>query len=151
MGDFTHFFCKSHKLHVFRGQNFVVAILYLVYFALKYMYFEDLGVTSRENEVTNHLLSSFWKIQEHGNLRISENDNDIQFVTLFSEIREQPSSSPKTQRFSEKAHLIWSIWAPRAPFVIYTPIYIWSHHPVLAKTLRDNVKVAEGTQDRIQA
>ena len=66
------------------------------------MYFEDLGVTSRENEVTNHLLSSFWKIQEHGNFRISENDNDIQFVTLFSEIRKQQSSSPKTQRFSEK-------------------------------------------------
>ena len=27
----------------------------------------------------------------------------------------------------QKPHLIWSIWAPRAPFVIYTPI--WSHHP----------------------
>ena len=30
----------------------------------------------------------------------------------------------------QKPHSIWSIWAPRAPFVIYTP-HIWSHHPVL--------------------
>ena len=29
----------------------------------------------------------------------------------------------------QKPHLIWSIWAPRAPFVIYTP-HIWSNHPV---------------------
>ena len=58
-----------------------------------------------------------------GSLRFSENEDNIQFVTLFSEIREQPSSSPKTQRFAKKTHLIWSIWAPRAPFVIYAPIY----------------------------
>ena len=27
----------------------------------------------------------------------------------------------------QKPHSIWSIWAPRAPFVIFT-LYIWSHH-----------------------
>ena len=31
----------------------------------------------------------------------------------------------------EKPYWILSIWAPRAPFVIYTPKYGWSPHPVL--------------------
>ena len=65
-----------------------------------------------------------------GSSRFSENEDSIQFVTLFSEICEQPSSSPKTKRLPKKIHLIWSIWAPRAPSVIYTP-HIWSHHPML--------------------
>ena len=30
----------------------------------------------------------------------------------------------------KKTHSIWSIWAPRAPFVISAPP-IWGHHPVL--------------------
>ena len=33
-------------------------------------------------------------------------------------------------RFAKKTHSIWSIWAPRALFVIYTP-HISSHQPVL--------------------
>ena len=28
-----------------------------------------------------------------------------------------------TGEICQKLHSIWSIWAPRAPFVIYTPIY----------------------------
>ena len=42
-------------------------------------------------------------------------------------------SSPELVMAGEickKTHSIWSIWAPRAPFVIFPPP-IWGHHPVL--------------------
>ena len=65
MCDLSQFLLQISQITCLQMENFVVAILYLVYFALKYMYFEDLWVKSRKNEVTNHLLSSFWKIQEH--------------------------------------------------------------------------------------
>ena len=40
------------------SSDFIVVIMYLVYFALKHMYFEDLWVKSRKfpkMKVTNHL------------------------------------------------------------------------------------------------
>ena len=45
MGDFTHFFANLTNTYL-EMENFVFAILYLVYFALKCMYFEDLLVES---------------------------------------------------------------------------------------------------------
>ena len=50
-------------------ENFVVAILYLVYFALKYMYFEVLWVKSSKfpkMRTTYGMKSSFLEIREHG-------------------------------------------------------------------------------------
>ena len=48
MGDLSHFFLQISQITCLQMENFVVAILYLVYFALKYMYFEDLWVKSCE-------------------------------------------------------------------------------------------------------
>ena len=43
MGDLTHFFLQISQITYLQMKNFVFAILYLVYFALKYMYVEDLS------------------------------------------------------------------------------------------------------------
>ena len=42
------FFLQMSQITCLQIENFVVAIVYLVYFALKYMYFEDPWVKSRE-------------------------------------------------------------------------------------------------------
>ena len=43
MSDLNHFFLQISQITYLQMENFVFAILYLVYFALKYMYFEDLS------------------------------------------------------------------------------------------------------------
>ena len=48
MGNLSQFFLQISQITCLQMENFVVAILYLVYFALKYMYFEDLWVKSCE-------------------------------------------------------------------------------------------------------
>ena len=45
-GRFDPFFLQISQIIYLQMENFVFAILYLVYFALKYMYFEDLWVKS---------------------------------------------------------------------------------------------------------
>ena len=47
-GRFDPFFLQISQIIYLQMENFVFAILYLVYFALKYMYFEDPWVKSRE-------------------------------------------------------------------------------------------------------
>ena len=42
-GRFDPFFLQISQIIYLQMENFVFAILYLVYFALKYMYFEDLS------------------------------------------------------------------------------------------------------------
>ena len=42
-GRFDPFFLQISQITYLQMENFVFAILYLVYFALKYMYFEDLS------------------------------------------------------------------------------------------------------------
>ena len=49
MGYFNQFFLEISQMTRLQMENFVVAILYLVYFALKYMYFEDLWVKKLRN------------------------------------------------------------------------------------------------------
>ena len=104
-------------------------------------------------------VESLWTWQEHcrlreedGTSRISEYEGYIRIVTFIFGNSRKPRkghlfcglkniffvvfflfSSPAFRLAGEicqKTHSIWSIWAPRAPFVIYTP-HIWSHHPVL--------------------
>ena len=68
MGDLSHFLQIS-QITCLQMENFVVAILYLVYFALKYMYFEDLWLKSREIlkiMATYGVWPSFSEIHEHG-------------------------------------------------------------------------------------
>ena len=48
MGDLSQIFLQISQIIYLQMENFVVAILYLVYFALKFMYFEDLWVKSCE-------------------------------------------------------------------------------------------------------
>ena len=108
MGDLSQFLLQISQITHLQMESFAVAILYLVYFAL-YLHF------GKFRNMVEALCD--------GNSRISENEDNIKFVSSFSGIRKQPSSSPKTQRFAKKKHLIWSICAQRAPFVIYTPIY----------------------------
>ena len=48
MGYLSQFFLQMSQITCLQIENFVVAIVYLVYFALKYMYFEDPWVKSGE-------------------------------------------------------------------------------------------------------
>ena len=174
MGNFRQFFLQTSKITCLQMENFVVAILYLVYFALKYMYFEDLWLKSREilkMMATYGVWPSFSEIHEHGgNIVCWESKTAVckfpkMMATLwpssleihvcmspsFSEIHENPEkwtffatkkvflggsfmfSSPELVMAGEickKTHSIWSIWAPRALFVIFPPP-IWGFHPVL--------------------
>ena len=69
MGDLTHFFLQISQITYLQMENFVFAILYLVYFALKYMYFEDLWLKSREflkMMATYGVWPSFSEIHEYG-------------------------------------------------------------------------------------
>ena len=43
MGDLSQIFLQISQIIYLQMENFVFAILYSVYFALKYMYFEDLS------------------------------------------------------------------------------------------------------------
>ena len=57
-GLFQPIFLEISQITRLQMENFVVAILHLVYFALKYMYFEDLWIRSHEfpkMKVTNRM------------------------------------------------------------------------------------------------
>ena len=86
-------FLQISQITCVQMENFVVAILYLVYFALKYMYFEDLWVKSCEfPKMRTTLLYSphFRKFvnmvrtlcaeREDGSSRISENEDYKHFA-----------------------------------------------------------------------
>ena len=137
-------------------ENFVVAILYLVYFALKCMYFEDLLVESHFQDYKSFVtLITQLEIHEQGGNPVCwerktavceflkmRNTND--FLEIVKIQKNRPFlhpfvggiflfSSPEfilAGEICKKKHSIWSIWAPRAPFVI-SPPPIWGHHPVL--------------------
>ena len=69
MGDLTHFFLQISQIIYLQMENFVFAILYLVYFALKYMYFEDLSRISENGGYLKQLKVTLI----FGNSWISEN------------------------------------------------------------------------------
>ena len=46
MGNLSQFFLQISQITCLHMENFVVAIVYLVYFAIKYMYFEDQWVVA---------------------------------------------------------------------------------------------------------
>ena len=48
MGNLSQLFLQISQITCLQMENFVVAIVYLVCFALKFMYFEDLWIQSRE-------------------------------------------------------------------------------------------------------
>ena len=87
MGDLSQFLLQISQITHLQMESFAVAILYLVYFAL-YLHF------GKFRNMVEALCD--------GNSRISENEDNIKFVSSFSGIRKQPSFSPKTQRFAKK-------------------------------------------------
>ena len=76
-------FLQISQIICLQMENFFVVILYLVYFTLKHMYFEDLWVKSREfpemkMQIVRNLnfrkfMNNDW--ERDGSLRISENED----------------------------------------------------------------------------